>query len=131
MSFLRPSRRGVLDQFLRKTKFGRVTRGQMTPKRAPHGWYKGVGCRSLGWNTKKGRYIVASTKVPVYVVPDLTGFPLKPYINRKTPIVKTPALRLPTEQEREMVIKQMAAEAAAKQTQHEQPLLQKEGAKQA
>jgi hypothetical protein len=29
-------------------------KGRLTPKMTPRGWNKGVGCRSLGFHTKKG-----------------------------------------------------------------------------
>jgi len=91
MSFLREGK--ILDRYLRTRsgKYGRITRGVMTPKRTPYGWYKGVGCRSLGRHTRKGqltsftpfvltlnvgKYIVVQSKVPVFIMPDLTNFPV-------------------------------------------------------
>ncbi|MCO5583111.1 hypothetical protein L7F22_037019 [Adiantum nelumboides] len=35
----------------------------------------------------QGKYILIAEKLPKYVVPDLTGFPLKPYVERSTPKV--------------------------------------------
>ena len=39
---------------------------------------------ALGRHTKRGGYIMDSTKIPFYVVPDLEGCELKPYVSHKT-----------------------------------------------
>ncbi|ELR25514.1 uncharacterized protein ACA1_296010 [Acanthamoeba castellanii str. Neff] len=72
-------------------------KGRLTPKMTPRGWYKGVGCRSLGFHTKKGTVVPA--KVPVYVIPDLTDCPLKPYVSWSTKRVVVQPLRLPSDKE--------------------------------
>ncbi|KAJ0240974.1 hypothetical protein HA466_0220080 [Hirschfeldia incana] len=54
----------------------------LSPKRAPRTFYKGKNCKSTGFNTKKGGYVVQQDKLPNYVIPDLTGFKLKPYVSQ-------------------------------------------------
>ena len=58
----------------------RVKRFPMTTKRANKNYYKGNGCRTEGRHTAKGGYIVDKEMCTELVVPDLTGFKLKPYI---------------------------------------------------
>lgn len=38
-------------------------KGRLTPKMTPRGWYKGVGCRPLGFHTKKGTPPMLPTSV--------------------------------------------------------------------
>jgi len=83
------TRRGILglaEEYLRRDKtFRRINRGLTTPKCMPKDWYKGRGCRALGRHTKHGRYIIEKDRVPILVVPNLEGFPLKPYVPYSTP----------------------------------------------
>ena len=62
--------------------FVRRTRTQLTGKTGPKGYYKGKGVKSVGSTTKKGGFRVNPKKLPDYVVPDLEGFALKPYVQR-------------------------------------------------
>ncbi|CAN6816651.1 unnamed protein product, partial [Brassica oleracea] len=54
----------------------------LSPKRAPRDFYKGKNCKPTGFHTKKGGYVVQPDKLPNYVIPDLTGFKLKPYVSQ-------------------------------------------------
>ncbi|AED94508.1 putative ribosomal protein L27/L41 [Arabidopsis thaliana] len=54
----------------------------LSPKRAPRDFYKGKNCKPTGFHTRKGGYVVQPDKLPNYVVPDLTGFKLKPYVSQ-------------------------------------------------
>ncbi|XP_076884963.1 uncharacterized protein LOC143534308 [Bidens hawaiensis] len=54
----------------------------LTSKTGPRDYYKGKNCKSTGFHTRKGRYVVVQEKLPNYVVPDLTDFKLKPYISQ-------------------------------------------------
>jgi len=68
----------------KKGKFGsNQSRGMLTPKRSPVQYYKGKGCRSLGFLSRKGRFVLEERKLPYYEVPDLTGFKLKPYVTNE------------------------------------------------
>jgi large subunit ribosomal protein L41 len=53
----------------------------LTTKRAGKGFYKGKGCTSEGRINSKARFIVNPLKRLELVVPDLSGFRLKPYIS--------------------------------------------------
>mmetsp|Transcript_29811 Transcript_29811/g.41201 ORF Transcript_29811/g.41201 Transcript_29811/m.41201 type:complete len:88 (-) Transcript_29811:1429-1692(-) len=54
-------------------------------KRGNKNLYKGKGVPATGRHTKLGGYILLKWKLPEYVVPDLTGCELKPYIS---PLIK-------------------------------------------
>ncbi|KAG8368933.1 hypothetical protein BUALT_Bualt15G0097900 [Buddleja alternifolia] len=54
----------------------------LTSSRSPKGYYKGKNCKPTGFHTRKGGYVVMPEKLPNYVVPDLTGFKLKPYVSQ-------------------------------------------------
>ncbi|XP_057983013.1 uncharacterized protein LOC131167948 [Malania oleifera] len=54
----------------------------LSSKRAPRDYYKGKNCKSTGFHTRKGGYVVMPEKLPNYVVPDLTDFKLKPYVSQ-------------------------------------------------
>ncbi|KAL6048047.1 39S ribosomal protein L41-A, mitochondrial [Balamuthia mandrillaris] len=89
------SRSSILSSFMRG-KFSRSqSKGRMTPKMAPIGYYKGVGCRSLGYLNRKARFILVKAKVPEYVIPSLKDFKLKPYVAWNTPKVRTVKATLP------------------------------------
>eukprot|EP01126_Amoeba_proteus_P006014 TRINITY_DN12082_c0_g1_i2.p1 TRINITY_DN12082_c0_g1~~TRINITY_DN12082_c0_g1_i2.p1 ORF type:complete len:143 (-),score=20.62 TRINITY_DN12082_c0_g1_i2:243-671(-) len=69
--------------------FGRrVMRGLYWSKRGPRSYYKGRGAISLGKVNRKAYFKYDPKKLPVFVVPDLTDFPLKPYVARNTPLIK-------------------------------------------
>ncbi|KAJ9067803.1 60S ribosomal protein L27, mitochondrial [Entomophthora muscae] len=50
-----------------------------------HNYYKGTRVGSTGSHTKHGQYIIDQSKVRKYVVPDLEGFELTPYVSHRTP----------------------------------------------
>ncbi|KAL4428091.1 hypothetical protein ABPG75_002180 [Micractinium tetrahymenae] len=53
---------------------------RLTTKQGPRGYYKGKGAAPTGHHTSKGGYTVRDERLPQYVVPDLTGVKLKPFI---------------------------------------------------
>jgi len=55
----------------------------LTTKDVNKGYYKGNRTGSMGRHTKYGGYVVDYSKVRTYVVPDLTGFKLTPFVSRK------------------------------------------------
>eukprot|EP01125_Pyxidicula_operculata_P001287 TRINITY_DN11188_c0_g1_i1.p1 TRINITY_DN11188_c0_g1~~TRINITY_DN11188_c0_g1_i1.p1 ORF type:complete len:146 (+),score=45.73 TRINITY_DN11188_c0_g1_i1:47-484(+) len=71
-----------------KRLYLKAFRGKTTSKIGPRDFYKGRGAPSLGRITSKGKFIYDPKKLPVFVVPDLTDFPLKPYVSYSTPKVK-------------------------------------------
>jgi large subunit ribosomal protein L41 len=73
----------------------RAFRGKFTSKFGPKSFYKGRGSRSLGRIDSKGHFHYQESKLPEIVVPDLTDFPLKPYVAYNTPLIKTPQPTVP------------------------------------
>ena len=69
---------------------GKANHRGLTAKKGPRGYYKGKGQTPPGRHTKKGGYVLQKAKLPEYVVPDLEGFALKPYVSRQTPKVAAP-----------------------------------------
>lgn len=64
-------------------------RGPLTSKRAPH-LKKGYGAVGLGAHTKTGFFNINPQMSPKFMVPEnLDSFPLKPYVSRKTPVMRT------------------------------------------
>ncbi|KAL7483419.1 hypothetical protein ACHAW6_009071 [Cyclotella cf. meneghiniana] len=66
-----------MSKYLSKSAAKRLP---LDTKRAKKGYYKGKGCTSEGRLTSKGKFIADPLKKLQLIVPDLTGFPLKPYI---------------------------------------------------
>ena len=62
------------------------TKGPLNTKRAPS-LKKGYGSVGLGVHTKKGFFHINTMLIPKFQVPDLTGFHLKPYVSRRTPVI--------------------------------------------
>ncbi|XP_039123892.1 39S ribosomal protein L41-A, mitochondrial-like isoform X2 [Dioscorea cayenensis subsp. rotundata] len=54
----------------------------LSSKRGPRDYYKGKNCKSTGFHTRKGGYVIVDEKLPRYIVPDLTDFKLKPYVSQ-------------------------------------------------
>ncbi|KAH9740090.1 mitochondrial ribosomal protein L27 [Citrus sinensis] len=61
----------------------------LSSKRAPRDYYKGKNCKSTGFHTRKGGYVLVQEKLPNFVVPDLTDFKLKSYVSQCPREVKT------------------------------------------
>jgi large subunit ribosomal protein L41 len=75
--FLRSSVEGLI----RGIRGGKsVSRQPLTSKRSDVNFYKGNKARVLGFKTTKGQFVLEKEKVPKLIVPDLTGFELKPYV---------------------------------------------------
>lgn len=78
--------RAALLAFGRGRKVPRIGYTQLTSKRGPKDYYKGKGALATGVHTRKGGYKVQKEKAPDFVVPDLTGFKLKPYVAYEVPL---------------------------------------------
>lgn len=74
--------RRCMSKYLSKSATKRLP---LNTKRAKKGYYKGKGGTSEGRLTSKGKFIANPLKQLQLIVPDLTGFPLKPYIARTVP----------------------------------------------
>ncbi|KAL7270362.1 60S ribosomal protein L27, mitochondrial [Rhizina undulata] len=60
-----------------------IRRLQLTTKQVNGGYYKGTGSGSMGRHTKHGGYIIDWNKVRTYVVPEIEGFTLTPFVTMK------------------------------------------------
>lgn len=69
--------RRYMSKYLSKSATKRLP---LNTKRAKKGYYKGKGGTSEGRLTSKGKFIADPLKKLQLIVPDLTGFTLKPYI---------------------------------------------------
>lgn len=67
---------------------GQTKRLPLNTKWAKKGFYKGKGGRTVGHHTSKGGFVIDKSKVVELVVPDLTDFPLKPYVARTVRLSK-------------------------------------------
>ncbi|XP_042528619.1 39S ribosomal protein L41, mitochondrial [Dipodomys spectabilis] len=56
-----------------------------TSKRGPRTFYKSRGAKRTGVLAPGRKFVQIKEMVPEFVVPDLTGFKLKPYVNYRTP----------------------------------------------
>ena len=57
-------------------------RRPLTGKTGNKDYYKGSGGGSMGYNTKRGKYLIDATKLRQFVVPNLEDCLLKPYVER-------------------------------------------------
>ncbi|KAL7531634.1 hypothetical protein ACHAXR_004141 [Thalassiosira sp. AJA248-18] len=71
--------RRCMSKYLSKSATKRLP---LNTKRAKKGYYKGKGGTKEGRITSKGKFIADPFRKLQLVVPDLDGFPLKPYIAR-------------------------------------------------
>lgn len=69
-----------------------ATRRIMSGKHGNKNFYKGRGVRNAGVPTKWGGYRFIQKKIPQYVVPDLTGCKLKPYVAYQAVYEKVPPM---------------------------------------
>ncbi|KAF8467612.1 mitochondrial ribosomal protein L27-domain-containing protein [Kalaharituber pfeilii] len=60
----------------------------LTTKMVGKGYYKGNRTGSMGRHTRHGGYIIDWNKVRTYVVPDLKGFMLTPFVTKKLPYTR-------------------------------------------
>ncbi|XP_056603090.1 39S ribosomal protein L41, mitochondrial [Triplophysa dalaica] len=58
---------------------------EFTSKRGPRTFYKSRGARPTGVLTSSRKFIPIRAMIPEFVVPNLEGFNLKPYVSYKTP----------------------------------------------
>ncbi|XP_050782540.1 39S ribosomal protein L41, mitochondrial [Gopherus flavomarginatus] len=83
---------GLLTNLARGLVRGADRMAEFTSKRGPRSHNKGRGARKLGYVTLGGKFIKIKEMVPEFVVPNLTGFKLKPYVSYKTPKGTEPPL---------------------------------------
>ncbi|KAK7164392.1 hypothetical protein R3I94_002944 [Phoxinus phoxinus] len=76
---------GVLSALTRGLVRGADRMAEFTSKRGPRTFYKSRGARPTGIITSSRKFIPVQAMVPEFVVPNLEGFSLKPYVSYKTP----------------------------------------------
>ncbi|NWS49858.1 RM41 protein, partial [Probosciger aterrimus] len=76
---------GLLQELVRGLVRGADRMSPFTSKRGPRTHYKGRGARRAGVLTSSKKFIRIPQMVPQFIVPDLAGFKLKPYVSYRAP----------------------------------------------
>ncbi|XP_064027062.1 large ribosomal subunit protein mL41 [Pogoniulus pusillus] len=76
---------GLLTQLVRGLVRGADRMSPFTSKRGPRTYNKGRGAKRPGVLTANKKFILIKEMVPEFVVPNLEGFKLKPYVSYRTP----------------------------------------------
>ncbi|XP_012510204.1 PREDICTED: 39S ribosomal protein L41, mitochondrial [Propithecus coquereli] len=76
---------GVLSAAARVVVRGADRMSQWTSKRGPRTFCKGRGAKRTGVFASGWKFVHIKEKVPEFVVPDLAGFKLKPYVSYRAP----------------------------------------------
>ncbi|XP_038623799.1 39S ribosomal protein L41, mitochondrial [Tachyglossus aculeatus] len=83
---------GLLAALTRGLVRGADRTAPWSSKRGPRTFYKSRGAKGTGYFTRGWKFITVKEMVPEFVVPDLTGFPLKPYVSYRAPAGTDPPL---------------------------------------
>uniref|UniRef100_A0A8C0IJI2 Mitochondrial ribosomal protein L41 n=1 Tax=Bubo bubo TaxID=30461 RepID=A0A8C0IJI2_BUBBB len=65
--------------------WGAARQGFTRTKRGPRSYNKGRGAKKLGMLTASKKFILIKEMVPEFIVPNLEGFKLKPYVSYRAP----------------------------------------------
>ncbi|XP_071430453.1 large ribosomal subunit protein mL41 [Pithys albifrons albifrons] len=76
---------GLLARLARGLVRGADRLSPFTSKRGPRTYNKGRGAKKLGLLTGNKKFVLIKEMVPEFVVPDLTGFKLRPYVSYRAP----------------------------------------------
>ncbi|XP_002723099.1 large ribosomal subunit protein mL41 [Oryctolagus cuniculus] len=76
---------GILTAVTRGLVRGADRMSQWTSKRGPRTFNKGRGAKGTGVRASGGRFVPVKEMAPEFVVPDLAGFKLKPYVSYRAP----------------------------------------------
>ncbi|NXY86039.1 RM41A protein, partial [Alcedo cyanopectus] len=76
---------GLLTELARGLVRGADRMSPFTSKRGPRSYNKGRGAKRPGVLTRNKKFILVKEMVPQFVVPDLEGFKLKPYVSYRAP----------------------------------------------
>ncbi|XP_069729297.1 large ribosomal subunit protein mL41 [Phaenicophaeus curvirostris] len=82
---------GLLSGLARGLVRGADRLSPFTSKRGPRSFNKGRGAKRLGVLTSNKKFLLIREMVPCFVVPDLRGFKLKPYVSYRAPEGSEPA----------------------------------------
>ncbi|KAM9370941.1 large ribosomal subunit protein mL41 [Phaethornis superciliosus] len=76
---------GLLSQLARGLVRGADRTAPFTSKRGPRSYNKGRGAKRPGLLTSNRKFILIREMVPEFIVPNLEGFKLKPYVSYRAP----------------------------------------------
>ncbi|NXY76827.1 RM41 protein, partial [Glareola pratincola] len=76
---------GLLTELARGLVRGADRMSPFTSKRGPRSYNKGRGAKRPGVLTSSRKFIRIKEMVPQFIVPDLEGFKLKPYVSYRAP----------------------------------------------
>lgn len=76
---------GVLSRLLRGLVRGADRMSEFTSKRGSRTHNKGRGARPTGLKLSSNKFLSIRAMIPEFVVPDLEGFKLKPYVSYRAP----------------------------------------------
>ncbi|KAM6930224.1 large ribosomal subunit protein mL41 [Xenentodon cancila] len=76
---------GVLSTLMRGLVRGADRMSEFTSKRGSRTHNKGRGARPTGLRLSSGKFISIQAMIPEFVVPNLEGFKLKPYVSYRSP----------------------------------------------
>ncbi|NXW35388.1 RM41A protein, partial [Phaetusa simplex] len=76
---------GLLTELARGLVRGADRMSPFTSKRGPRSYNKGRGAKRPGVLTSNKKFIRIEEMVPQFIVPDLEGFKLKPYVSYRAP----------------------------------------------
>ncbi|NXS63761.1 RM41 protein, partial [Brachypteracias leptosomus] len=76
---------GLLTELARGLVRGADRMSPFTGKRGPRTHCKGREARRPGVLTRSGKFLLVKQMVPQFIVPDLQGFKLKPYVSYRAP----------------------------------------------
>ncbi|XP_068166272.1 large ribosomal subunit protein mL41 [Antennarius striatus] len=83
---------GVLSTLIRGLRRGADRMSEFTSKRGSRTHNKGRGARPTGVLLSSRKFVAVKTMIPEFVVPDLEGFKLKPYVSYQAPAGSQPPL---------------------------------------
>uniref|UniRef100_A0ACB8F0P7 39S ribosomal protein L41, mitochondrial n=1 Tax=Sphaerodactylus townsendi TaxID=933632 RepID=A0ACB8F0P7_9SAUR len=81
---------GLLGELTRGLVRGADRTSAWTSKRGPRTFYKSRGSKPAGYLTCSAKFRLVPEMVPKLVVPDLTGFKLRPYVSYRAPAGSEP-----------------------------------------
>ncbi|KAM8865718.1 large ribosomal subunit protein mL41 [Synchiropus picturatus] len=76
---------GVLSTLARGLVRGADRMSEFTSKRGSRTHNKGRGARPTGLKVSSSKFLAIPAMIPEFVVPDLEGFKLKPYVSYRAP----------------------------------------------
>ncbi|XP_069603792.1 large ribosomal subunit protein mL41 [Ranitomeya imitator] len=76
---------GLLQNLVRGFVRGSDRMAEITSKMGPRSFNRGRGAKRVGYLTSNRKFVKVKEMVPEFIVPDLSGFKLRPYVSYKAP----------------------------------------------